>query len=124
MIPRIRTLAGLAALACLVVLSTGCSSVTQRTAVKPPGGFLYANFRAPLTVDLGGVDLTKARKASASKTQFFHEPFLTHAEIAWGDASIARIAEQGGIRNVAYADYEYMNILGIYSEFTVHVYGE
>jgi hypothetical protein len=40
------------------------------------------------------------------------------------DASIEAAARQGGLDEVAYADYEMMNVLGVYSEFTVHAYGK
>jgi hypothetical protein len=43
---------------------------------------------------------------------------------AWGDASIAAAARDGGITRVRHADYEFLNVIGIYMSFTTVVRGD
>jgi hypothetical protein len=44
---------------------------------------------------------------------------------AWGDASTAAAAKQGGITTVNHMDREFLNVVfGIYTETTTIVYGE
>jgi len=44
---------------------------------------------------------------------------------AWGDASTAAAAKQGGISTVNHMDREFLNIIfGIYTETTTIVYGD
>jgi TRL-like protein family len=45
--------------------------------------------------------------------------------VAWGDASTAAAAKQGGIATVNHMDKEFLNIIfGIYTETTTIVYGD
>lgn len=45
--------------------------------------------------------------------------------VAWGDASTAAAAKQGGISTVNHMDKEFLNVIfGIYTETTTIVYGD
>jgi hypothetical protein len=45
--------------------------------------------------------------------------------VAWGDASTAAAAKQGGLATVNHMDKEFLNIVfGIYTETTTIVYGD
>jgi len=45
--------------------------------------------------------------------------------VAWGDASTAAAAKQGGLSTVNHMDKEFLNIVfGIYTETTTIVYGD
>jgi hypothetical protein len=45
--------------------------------------------------------------------------------VAWGDASTAAAAKQGGISTLNHMDKEFLNIIfGIYTETTTIVYGD
>ena len=44
--------------------------------------------------------------------------------IATGDASIRAAAKDGGITKIHYVDYESKSVLGLWSPYTVVVYGE
>ena len=44
--------------------------------------------------------------------------------IAVGEASIQKAAENGDIKKVTHIDWDAKNILGVYGEYTVTVYGE
>ena len=47
-----------------------------------------------------------------------------HGARAVGDASVEAAAANGGITKIRYADYEILNVLGIYREFEVRVSGD
>ena len=103
----------------LVFLFTGCAS--YQAEVKPPQGLLFAKFKGPLTANFEHTPNNKDLiKTSHKKTSFFAYVYLM---FAWDDADIALIAERAGIKHVAYADYEFLNILSIYGSFQVNVYG-
>lgn len=98
--------------------------MTYMTPVKPPMGLLFCNYKAPLTTDFrNNPTSSKIIKASKSKTYYFHEILLTKMPIAWGDAEISEIARKANIKEISYAEYELLNVLGIYAEFTINLYG-
>ncbi len=107
--------------AVLSALALGGGCAFPRAPVVPPIGWLYTNYKAPLMTDYNGTEL--GPKKGAAKTQYLLIPSLW-MDIAWGDAAIKRAVEDGGITNVKAADYEFMQILGMYAEFTVHAYGD
>lgn len=117
---------GLALLLAFAVLPlSGCAGLSLYSApVKPPQGALFVDVKAPLTAQYDatpvGADL---KKVSHTETGFFRDFIFTGGTFAWDDVAIAEIARRGGIEEVAYADYELMNILGIYGTFTINVYG-
>jgi len=107
----------------LAGLMCGCAGVRMVNApVVPPVGWLYSDYSAPMEVNYQGSDLG-TRKGSA-KTQYILIPFPIAFDIAWGDAAIQEAAEDGGITTVKGADYEFMQVIGLYAECTVHVYGD
>ena len=113
-------LGGLMAVAAL----NGCAA-NYVTPVKPPTGFLYSKYSAPLTVNFNNTPCDESLiKASESKTFFVHDWLLTGISVAWGDADVARVAREAGIVEIAYADHEFLNILGFYATFTINVYGQ
>ena len=100
-----------------VLLATGC--VSWRAPVVPPAGLLFTQYRAPLTPEVSGVPV--AKKVGTHSTRYVGY-FLY--SFAWDDASIDAAAKEGGLSKVYYADYEVLNVLGVYAEFTVRAYGE
>ena len=122
MAAAIRALMRVAALGAGLV-SAGCAS--YGTEVMPPGGAIYSHIRAPLTTDFHANPVgAVTKKASSSATKFLHIPLGgLPLSFSWDSAAIQKIAADGGISTVSYADYEFLNVLGIWSEFTVHVYG-
>ena len=112
-------------LLCVAALAAaGCAGrVAGAAYAQPPIGFVYGNHRAPLETDFEAT--LKGSKHGSAKTRYIHDPFFTGLPIAaWGDASVALAADSAGISRVHYADYEVLNVLGIYREFTIHVSGE
>ena len=44
--------------------------------------------------------------------------------VGWGDAALDTAAREAGITTIYYADYEWLEVLGVYRRATVCVYGE
>ena len=103
------------------IFTSGCAAVQYKTPVKPPLGILFSEYAAPLTVNFNETPALK--KVSTSCTSQIFDPFFTQMSIAWDDAAIGQIAKEGGLNEVAYADYEFKSILGVFNTFTVNVYG-
>ncbi|MDX2176529.1 MAG: TRL domain-containing protein [Candidatus Sumerlaeia bacterium] len=80
--------------------------------------------KAPLTTNYNATPVGDAAPKHASlETGYFRDPLLTGLSFAWDDVAIQKIAKEGGIDEVAYADYEGFLILGVFGKFTIHVYG-
>ena len=122
-LPRLRVLL----VACL--LAAGCSPTSERVGVKPGPGRLLSYYKAPMMCRCnvpGGVrnaeDL-KVGHATASNL-VLPVPLTRDAlSVGWGDITLDRAAREGGIREIAYADYELLSFLGIYTRAKVIVYG-
>ena len=109
--------------ALLFISSTGCGNAfLWRTPVKPPVGVLFTQYSAPMTTEPGGVPATG--KVGTASTFYVRDPLITGFDVAWEDASIEAAAEEGGISQVYYADYEVLQVLGVFGEFRTRVYGE
>ncbi len=122
---HLKTLKHLVVLALLgsMLLLAGCG-VAYLAPVKPPQGFLISTFKAPLTVNFDETPVSgNLIHASKKKTYYFHDILFTGMDFAWGEVDVPQIARAAGITKVSYAEYELLSILGVYADFTVHVYG-
>ncbi len=94
---------------------TGCLSLYS-SPVIPSTAFVYTNTRAPMDIDFENVSVgPKQGKASVTTILLL---------FAYGDASAAAAAQDGGIQTINHADYEYYSVLGVYQRFTTVVYGD
>ena len=103
-----------------VLAAAGCT--TWRTPVQPPRGALFTQYRAPLTANVADVPVLE--KQAPATTLYFHDWIFSGLDFAWDDASIQKAAQEAGLTKIHYADYEVSEILGVYAEFTVRIYGE
>ena len=110
----------------LTFLFAGCT-------IQPVGmreGFLFTSIEAPLTTDFNNTrNDPSIIKVSARKTYWFNIPYIG-IDFAWGKAGIKKIAEQGGIEEIAYVDYDFFSLLNLpvfslslFKTLTVNVYG-
>lgn len=96
----------------IVFTLTGCGAYST----SPVVGTLVSDVHAPLHVGSGiNKPLLKVGTGSASSVLGL---------FAFGDASIRIAATEAGIQQIYYVDYHTKNVLGIFSTFTVYVYGE
>ena len=101
----------------------GCNSVPRAPFIPPHGG-IYTNLRAPLSTNFDSTPNTQNLKIGTAATSYFRDPIITGQSFAWNRCDIETAAANGGISKVHYADYESMQILGIYGRTTVIVHGE
>jgi len=107
----------LAVLLCAVMLSTtGCAGFL-RAPVVPPLAFVYTSVKAPLDVDADNTVIPGKKPGTASTINVL-------GIVAIGDASVKAAAEDGEITTVQHVDYEFMNVLWVFSKYTTIVYGQ
>jgi len=87
------------------------------TPVKPPPGWIVANFKAPLSADNQEVRIAGAKTGTATVENYL-------GIISTGDCSLEEATKDVGIKKISYVDYEYFNVLGVYQRFTVIVHGD
>ncbi len=107
-----RAWAGVAALCLAALLASGCYSAP----VMPPLGAIYADVKAPLTAEAEKPSITEQKGEATSESIL--------GLIAWGDCSLAAAAKDGKLTEIEYADYAFMNVLGVYQKFTVVAHGK
>jgi hypothetical protein len=113
----------LLAVICLgLVPCTGCHIFFQ-SPVRPWPGLLFNHTRAPLTTQFDAT-LVKSPKNGTAHTTFFAVPFFGRWDFAFSDATFARAIKDGKITKVHYADYEYLQVLGVFARYKTIVYGE
>jgi hypothetical protein len=100
---------GLAVVLIAVFFLSGCAMT-----MTPAIGFLYSDVSGPHSATSNAT----YSKMGTSKAQSIL------GWVALGDASIEAAMKNGGITKVHHVDYHTKNILSIYSELTVFVYGE
>ena len=97
----------LAAVMASILLLSGCST-----------GLLYTHTTRPLDLHL---DRTRVIETG-------HQGDVKHIQyqvsVTWDSNAIGDIAKKNGLEMVYYADLEILSVLGLWSRFTVHVYGE
>jgi hypothetical protein len=59
-----------------------------------------------------------------ARQESIRDIIFTGSGIAWDEAGIQQAAEEGGIRNVYYADYKITTVLGVFGMYTTIVYGD
>ncbi|BBO81704.1 TRL domain-containing protein [Desulfosarcina ovata] len=80
-------------------------------------GCAYVNVKSPLDVDLDQTQLGEKTGVAEARSILWL--------FAWGDASYAAAAAEGGITTMRHADQEVFTILfGLYTRWRVVVYGD
>lgn len=80
-------------------------------------GCAYVDVKSPLDVDLNKTTLGEKKGVSEARSVLWL--------FAWGDASYATAAANGGITVMRHADQEVFNVLfGLYTRYRVVVYGD
>jgi hypothetical protein len=102
-----RTFMRAAAMLMFAVIASGCTV-----------GLIYTHTREPLTIDhhttlAAGTDTTGDIKHIQ----------VSWVGIKWGDAALGDIAKEKGLHELYYADLEYLSVLTILMQSTVHLYG-
>jgi len=100
----------------VVVAAAICMTGCVKAPFTPPMG-VFTDIEAPLDLDY---DVTKVKGTKVGESS----STCILGLVAVGDSSTQSAAQNGGLKTVNHADYEYKNILGVYQKTTVKVYGE
>lgn len=101
----------------MVLLSAaGCAFPIISAPVVPASGIFYTNYRVPLDTDF---DKTQVGSKSGEATCV-----NILGLVSVGDAGTKAAAANGRITTIRSADYEYFNILGLFSQYKTIVYGD
>jgi hypothetical protein len=92
-----------------IFLLSGCAMVQT-----PVNGLLVTSLTAPITATDNQVS---SKVGNASCTSIL-------GIVAFGDCSINAAARNGNISKIHHVDHGATSVLGIYSSFETHVYGE
>jgi hypothetical protein len=134
----------MAAMLALLSMAAGCAS--GRFPVQPATGFLFTSYKAPLMFHAvaspqdisaqeaaggfeaggGGANgerIDGLRTARADAASLVVPQTYGFGSFGWGDMSLAQAARGAGLREVVYADYEYLSILGVYNRATIVLHG-
>lgn len=98
----------------------GC--MTWQAPVQPPRGLLITVYSAPLTTDFAQTPV--GGKTGKATTLYLRDIIFTGQTLAWDDASVATAARNAGLTTITYADYEILEVLGVFGKFTIRVHGE
>ena len=91
----------------LFLALTGCSY-----------GILYTHTVAPLTLNHRAEPAT----GTEAKADIKHVQ-VSWIGVMWGDDALGQVARDHGIKELYYADLEYLSVLTIWQQYTVHLYG-
>lgn len=105
---------GLVVACCALVMSTGC--VYYSAPVMPPPGLLFSSVQAPIDTDVQS-NAIGPRSGESSTIGVL-------GLLAFGDASIATAVQNGNLTRVDHVDYEFLNVLFVFQQFTIRAYGE
>jgi hypothetical protein len=82
-------------------------------------GIIYTHTVAPLTLDLHRTSVVQTEKTGDIKHIQFN-----WIGVAWDSAAFGDIAKKNGMNELYFADLETLKVLGIWNQYTVHLYGK
>ena len=102
-----------------LLVFSGCAS--PKSDFVPPGGALFASYKAPLLVRYD--DAAVSSRGGDASAKYAYVPFTYGMlSFAWDDCSLDTAVKDGRFNRVGTADYSFFSVLGIYAKTTVHVY--
>ena len=83
-------------------------------------GFVYTHVTEPLTTHFDRTPVGDGFVAEGNVKELRYNAYL---RVLWDENSIGSIAKEAGFEEIYYADFETFSILGIWTQYSVHVYG-
>jgi hypothetical protein len=99
-------------LAAVLISSSGCLT-----------GAIYTHTTVPLDVNLEDTPQKPERRGGSWKTIMI-PLYYVNPQFDWGSTGVGDAVERAGIETVYYADLETLSVLGVWTQRTIHVYGE
>ena len=113
--------AGCGSFSSMNVPTPGAPNVTlARVMQRPAIGIIYTHTTKPLDVNMNQTPVGILE----SKSDVKHVSINAYLQFMWDSNTIYDIAKEGGIDTVYYADLETFSVLGIWNQYTVHIYGK
>ncbi len=91
----------------MILVVTGC-------------GMIYTHITVPVDIN---VSETPRGLANSGEGDIKHIHY-SYVDVRWDSNAIGDIARQNELETIYFADIETLSILGIWNQYTVHVYGE
>lgn len=107
------------ALLSLLIMTSLCGCTAIDAPFKPSTGIIFTSYKAPLTTNFENTKYLK-NSGRASNTFIGYSIFT----ISFGDSGLKKVMNDGYLDSVEYADYEFTQVLGIFSRTTVTAYGK
>ena len=85
------------------------------------GGAIYQDTTTPFDVNLNNTDVHKEHETGETKRLIIPLAFIA---LTWDSNAIGDIAKKSGMQRVFYADKRVLNILGIWRQEFVTIYGK
>jgi hypothetical protein len=92
----------------LMLLITGCGA-----------GIIYTHTVTPLTLDMHHTKVVQTGKTGDIK-----HIQIGRIGVAWDSVAFGDIAKKYGMKELYFADLETLKVLGIWNQYTVHLYGK
>jgi hypothetical protein len=83
-------------------------------------GMAYYHATVPLTVDFHNTPVGDGFSGEGDVKELRYNAYL---RVIWDENSIGTIAKDSGFSEIYYADLETFSVLGIWTQYRVHVYG-
>jgi len=81
---------------------------------------VYYHATEPLTTHFNRTPVGDGFEAKGDVKELRYNGYL---RVIWDENSIGSIAKEAGFREIYYADLETFSVLGIWTQYRVHVYG-
>jgi len=81
-------------------------------------GIIYTHTREPLSLDMRPTKVVQTEKTGDIK-----HIQVNWIGVAWDSAAFGDIAKKNGMNELYFADLEKLKVLGIWNQYTVHLYG-
>ena len=96
----------------VLAVSTGCF-----------GGAFYTHTTVPVDVNFKDTPRKPEHRGESWKTLVI-PLYVARPQFDWGSTGVGDAVKQAGIETVYYADLETLSVMGVWTQRTIHVYGE
>jgi hypothetical protein len=83
-------------------------------------GLIYTHVTEPLTTHFDRTPVGDGAEAEGDVKELRYNAYL---RVLWDENSIGSISKEAGFKEIYYADLETFSVLGIWTQYRVHVYG-
>ncbi|MCP4114610.1 MAG: hypothetical protein GY737_04270 [Desulfobacteraceae bacterium] len=84
-----------------------------------PTGILYTHITKPLDTNM-----SQTPSGVNSAEGDIKHLTIYNISVLWDSNAIGDIAKNSGLETVYYADLEELNVLGVWKQYTIHIYGK